>query len=274
MDFKKVDNWKSLHELKKLKDLSSPPKELFYIGRWNPDIFINCVAIVGSRRMTSYGENVIEKIIPQLVFEKKTIVSGFMTGVDQYAHQTAIENDGKTIAVLGWGINYKLQDYDLKLSRQIIDSGGLLLSEWENKKPSLWTFPVRNRIVAALSEEVIIIEAAAQSGSLITARIAKQLNRKLWAVPGPITSKTSVGTNALIAANEAKMWTGIVGANHDSPATSHSDPLLNLLSNDSLTTNEIARKLNLPVSEIGAKLSLLTLEGILLEKDGKYCLNA
>ena len=266
-----MDNWKSLSELKKLKDLSNPPKELFYIGRWNPEIFKNCVAVVGSRRMTNYGRDVIEKIIPQLVFEKKTIVSGFMTGVDQYAHQTAIENGGKTIAVLGWGINFPLENQDKILAKKIIDTGGLIISEWENQKPTLWTFPYRNRIVAALSSEVFIIEAASQSGSLITARLAKKLKRKLWAVPGPITSKTSAGTNALIANNEAKMW--LVGANHDSPAPNTSDPLLKLLENESLTTNEIARKLLVPVSEIGAKLSLLTLEGSIIERDGNYSLN-
>lgn len=270
MDFKKVNNWKSLPELKKLKDLSNPPKELFYTGRWNPEIFKNCVAVVGSRRMTNYGRDVIEKIIPQLVFNKKTIVSGFMTGVDQYAHQTAIENGGKTIAVLGWGINFPLENQDRKLAKKIIETGGLIISEWENQKPTLWTFPYRNRIVAALSQEIIIIEAAAQSGSLITARLAKKLTRVLWAVPGPITSKTSIGTNALIASGDAQMW---LDSSVQTKSINTSDPLLNLLENESLTTNEIARKLLLPVSEIGAKLSLLTLEGSIIERDGKYSLN-
>lgn len=275
MKFKRVNNWKSLPELKNLKSLSNPPKEIFYIGRWNQDIFKNCVAVVGSRRMTNYGRDVIEKIVPQLVFEKKTVVSGFMTGVDQYAHQTAIENGGKTIAVLGWGINFPLESQDQKLAKKIVDSGSLIISEWENQKPTLWTFPYRNRIVAALSQEVFIIEAAAQSGSLITARLAKKLKRKLWAVPGPITSKTSVGTNALIASGDAQMFTPLVPpqggiiAGCDRPES----PIINLLSSESLTTNEIARKLNLPVSEIGAKLSLLTLEGTIVERDSKYSLN-
>lgn len=270
MVYHKVDNWRKVTELSKLTDLSTPPKEIYYIGKWTPQIFENCIAVVGSRRMTDYGRRVIEKIIPQLVFEKKTIVSGFMYGVDQYAHQICVENGGKTIAVLGWGINYKLTGFDLKLAQKIIETGGLIISEWETQKPNLWTFPSRNRLVAALSKEVIIIEAAASSGSLITARIARKLKRKIWAVPGPITSKTSVGTNNLIASGQASMWL-------DTPpqvkTSKNKEPLFDLLENESLTTNEIARKLNLPVSSIGAQLSLLTISGQLIERGGKYYLN-
>lgn len=269
MPSKIISNCHKHSELKNLKDLSSSPKEIFYFGRWQPEIFKNCVAVVGSRRMTNYGRSVIEKIIPKLVFEKKTIISGFMTGCDQYAHEQTIENGGETIAVLGWGINFPLEGYDKKLAKKIIDSGGLIISEWENQKPTLWTFPYRNRIVAALSDEVIIIEAAVKSGSLITANWAKKLKRKLWTIPGPITSKVSAGTNALIAAGDAQMWLD----ENLIPKQDLSDPLLNLISSEPLTANELARKLNLPINELGAKLSLLTLEGNLIEKDSKYFLN-
>lgn len=270
MDYHKIENWSNLSELKSLKDLSNPPKNIYYIGKWQEEIFANCVAVVGSRRMTEYGRRVIEKIIPKLVFEKKTIVSGFMYGVDQYAHFVCCENGGKTIAVLGWGISYKLTGYDLKLAQKIIQSNGLLMSEWEGQKPTLWTFPQRNRLVAALAKEVLVVEAAQTSGSLITARIAKKLGRKIWAVPGPITSKTSVGTNNLIASNQAKMWLENVSSNTFSK---QKEPLLELLTNEPLTTDEIARKLNLPVSQIGAQLSLLTISGQIMEKGGKYYLN-
>lgn len=270
MPHKKIDNWQHLPELKNLKNLPSPPKKIYYSGHFTKDLFKNCTAIVGSRRMTNYGRTVIEKIIPKLVFEKKTIISGFMTGCDQYAHEQTIENGGKTIAVLGWGINFPLEGYDKKLAKKIIGSGGLIISEWENQKPTLWTFPYRNRIVAALSDEVIIIEAAVKSGSLITANWAKKLKRKLWAIPGPITSKVSVGANALIAAGDAQMWLD----ENLIPKQDLSDPLLNLISSEPLTANELARKLNLPINELGAKLSLLTLEGNLIEKDSKYYLNS
>ncbi len=269
MDYRRVENWQDRPELIKLKDLPDPPKELYFSGKWDPELFKNCVAVVGSRRMTEYGRRVIEKIIPRLVFEKKVVVSGFMYGVDQYAHQVCLENGGKTIAVLGWGISQPLTGTDRKLAEAIVARGGLLLSEWNDQQPTLWTFPVRNRIIVALSDEVIVIEATAKSGSLITAKIAQKLKRKLWAVPGPITSPTSVGTNELIATGTAGMWLG------DQPQAQKpsSDPLLRLLTSDALTPNEIARTLHQPVSEIGAQLSLLALAGTLVEQAGKYTLN-
>ena len=216
--------------------------------------------------MTDYGRRVIEKIVPRFVFEKKTLVSGFMYGVDQYAHQVCIENGGKTIAVLGWGIKRELEGTDRKLAQSIVSSGGLLLSEWENQQATLWTFPVRNRIVAALCEDVIVVEAAVKSGSLITANIARKLKRTLWAVPGPITSRTSSGTNALIAQGYAHMWLG------DTPQKMPimGDPLVQLVQENELTANDIARRLGKPVSEIGAQLSLLTVTGQLTERGGKY----
>lgn len=267
--YKKIPDWRKLLELKLLKDLSTPPKEIFYQGKWDPEIFKSCVAVVGSRRITEYGKRVIEKIIPKLIFDKKTVVSGFMYGTDQYAHQVCLDNGGKTIAVLGWGINFPLSGYDAKLAENIIQNGGLLVSEWETQKPTLWTFPARNRIVATLCQEVIITEAAAQSGSLITARIANKLKRILWAVPGPITSKTSAGTNNLIAKGLAKIWLG----EEEIKQLNFDDPILAALENEGLTTDEMARKLALPVAEIGAKLTMLSLSGQIKESGGKYFLN-
>ena len=217
--------------------------------------------------MTEYGRRVIEKIVPRLVFEKKTIISGFMYGIDQYAHQICMDQGGKTIAVLGWGINQALEGDDKKLADKILHSGGLMLSEWKEQKPTLWTFPVRNRIVAALSEEVIVVEAALKSGSLITARIARELKRQLWAVPGPITSSTSAGTNSLIADGAAQMW--ISNAPQQTAGKSE-NPLLDALGEESLSANEIARKLKKPVADIGAQLSMLAITGELVERGGKY----
>lgn len=251
-----------------LRDLTSPPKQLFYQGNLDEKIFENCVAVVGSRRMTDYGRRVIEKIIPQLVYEKKTIVSGFMYGVDQYAHQVCIENGGKTIAILGWGIDTKLSGNDAKLAKNIIESGGLMLSEWETQQSALWTFPARNRIVAALSKEIYVIEAAEKSGSLITANLAVKLKRKIWAIPGPITSKTSTGTNQLIADGKAQMWIG----KPQQQKLNTQNPILEILENEALTADELARKLNKSISEIGIELSMLLLTGVILDRGGKYYL--
>lgn len=269
----KIDNWQKIPELKGLLDLSNPPKELFYSGNFDPIIFKDCVAVVGSRKITDYGGRVVEKIIPGLVMQGKTVVSGFMYGTDRYAHNSCVENGGKTIAVLGWGIDTKLTGADLELAQKIISTGGLLISEWETQKSALWTFPSRNRIIAALSSEVIVVEAAEKSGSLITANLALKLKRKLWAVPGPITSRTSKGTNRLIAEGKAEMWLDCsTGVLQYAPPPSD-DPILETLLNEALTTDELARKLKSPVSEIGAKLSILLLSGQIIEKSGKYFIN-
>ncbi len=274
MDYSEVKNWQKKEELKKLLDLSTPPKNLYYVGKWNPQIFKKCVAIVGSRKMTSYGERIIEKLVPSLIAKDYTIVSGFMYGVDQYAHKVCVENNGRTIAVLGWGITTPLFGDDLKLAKQIVDNNGLLLSEWEDQKSALWTFPQRNRIVAALSDKIYVVEAALKSGSLITAKIATKLKRELWAVPGPVTSRTSFGTNSLIADGKAKMWLGDNQSYKVLPFEANDDPILSLLENEALTADELYRKLNLSVSEIGSKLSMFLLSGQIKEKEGKYFLNA
>lgn len=265
--YQEIKSWQEIPQLQKLCDLSTPPKNLYFSGKWNPNIFENCIALVGSRKMTDYGTRAIEKIIPQLVQQGKTVVSGFMYGVDQYAHQVCCDSGGLTIAVLGWGIDQKLTGEDLKLANKIINTGGILLSEWQSQQPTHWTFPSRNRLVAALASEVIIIEAAEKSGSLITARIANKLQRTVWAVPGPITSRTSHGTNNLIAKGDAKMWLGPVS---QPPTLTSDDPILEMLDRQAQTADELARNLNTPISEIGAKLSILLLSGQVTEIEGKY----
>jgi len=250
-----------------LSDLPNPPKQLYVLGKPTEALFRHCVAIVGSRAITEYGKRVIELIVPKLVFEKKTIVSGFMRGVDQYAHRICIENGGRTIAVLGWGIDTKLSPEDKKLADAIVSRGGCLVSEWQTQRPTLWTFPVRNRIVAALAEEVYIIEAGLKSGSLITANWAIKLKRKLFAVPGPITSRVSEGTNQLIATGAATMWQGM---KQQSERTVSDDPILQALEHEPLTIDQLSRNLNKPVAELGATLTLLVLSGHLSERDGVY----
>lgn len=268
MNYQKLD-WQKIKGLKALRDLATPPRNLYRQGSASFKIFEACVAVVGSRKMTDYGQRAVEKIVPQIVQSRKTVVSGFMYGVDQYAHQVCVGSGGKTIAVLGWGIAEKLSEPDSKLANKIIESGGIMLSEWEFQPPSHWTFPTRNRIIAALCEEVIIIEAAEKSGSLITAKIANSLKRTVRAVPGPITSRTSQGTNNLIATGKAKMWLGTIT---QTATAQNDDPILQTLKAETLSADELARKLNAPISEIGAKLSMLLLSGQVLQKSGKYYL--
>lgn len=253
--------------MRKQKDLEG--FKLYYQGEWREELFAKCVAVVGSRRMTEYGRRAIEKIVPQLVQDGWTIVSGFMYGVDQYAHRTCVECGGKTIAVLGWGIDERLEASDQRLAEEIISSGGLLVSQWEDQKPALWTFPARNRIVAAIARETIVIEAALKSGSLITADFTLKLGKKVWAVPGPITSRVSEGTNQLIAEGKASIWQ----SRRVEERESVSSPILKMIENEGLDASEIARKLCQSIESIGAQLSLLTLSGEIEERGGKFYRN-
>ncbi len=251
-----------------LDDLTSPPKQLYFRGTWDESLLTKCAAVVGSRRMTQYGRMVVEKLVPQLVQEGYTIISGFMYGVDQVAHRECLACGGRTIAVLGWGINWNgLDSADKKLMSEIEESG-LVLSEWEGQKPTLWTFPMRNRIVAAIAHDVFVVEAAVKSGALITARIARKLKRTLWAVPGPVTSKTSEGTNQLVADGHARIWLPKTeGLNSEAPSD---NPIINLLETESMNASDISRKLGEPIDKIGAELSLLVLSGDVMEKEGTY----
>jgi DNA processing protein len=270
MEYQKVENWQEQPELKRLLGVKPKIESLYYRGKWNPKIFEKTVAIVGSRRISEYGKRVLEKMIPPLLLSKKTIISGFMYGTDQYAHNLAVEGGGKTIAVLGWGIKQMLDARDKILAEKIIKSGGLIISEWEDQLGSLWTFPVRNRIVAALSDEVIVTEAAHKSGSLITANWATKSGKPLFAVPGPVTSKVSEGTNELIASGQAKMWQNNNQDTSTKKQTIINDPIFKTLGDEGMTTSEVARKIGKPVGEVGAQLSLLALTGEIVERSGKY----
>jgi DNA processing protein len=272
MTYEKVSNWGEYQGLSRLGDLKQKPEAIYINGEWKEDLFTDCVAVVGSRRMSEYGRRVLEKLIPQLVLQKKTIVSGFMYGVDQYAHMLALDNGGKTIAVLGWGITYRSPDErDQKLAKRMLAQGSVLLSEWEEQKPMLWTFPQRNRIVAALSHEVFVIEAALKSGSLITADLAYKLKRRVWAVPGPITSRTSEGTNMLIKLGEAEMWRGNKNqASISNHQTNSKNPIIQNLAGEGMGANDLARRMGKPVQEVGAQLSMLTLTGEVFERNGKF----
>jgi len=241
--------------------------KLYYHGDWDEQLFTKCIAVVGSRRMTSYGRRVVEKIVPQLIFDGWTIVSGLMYGVDQTAHEVCLECGGKTIAVLGWGINYRAGDKEQELEDKIVQSGGLLLSLWVDQAGTNWTFPARNKVVAEISQELIVVEAAVKSGALLTAGMIRSLGKKVWAVPGPITSSVSAGTNQLIATGLALPW---LGTSYQAPLIQPHNKILNLIQNEDLDAGEIARKLARPMNEINSELSLLLLAGTVTEKDGKY----
>jgi DNA processing protein len=264
-----------------LSDLKDPPKVLYCRGSLQDIDFKKCLAIVGSRRMTHYGEQVLERFIPQIVQSGVIVISGFMYGVDTKAHELTIENGGKTVAVLGNGLDIIYPVENEKLYRKILDTGGAILSEYSNKtKPYLWTYPRRNRIVASLAQlGTLIIEAGENSGSLVTAKWAKKLKRPLYAIPGPITSSASTGCNQLLRSKLAKIAlnaSDIVGIeskkeprNQQSTLTDLQAKIYQTLLLEPLTLDELCIAIDKPITAVSSEISLLSLQGIVQDINGK-----
>jgi DNA processing protein len=180
-----------------LKKSCRPPEKIFVRGNREmfKETFRACLSVVGSRKMTSYGKRATQKFVRTLAGRGITIVSGFMYGIDAEAHRAAIDAGGKTVAVMPCGIERICPAYQKELYYEILNSGGYILSEYEgDKSPRNWTFPQRNRIVAGLSQALLVVEAGGKSGTLITAKYARKGNRKIFAVPGSIFSANSKGT--------------------------------------------------------------------------------
>ncbi len=265
---------------KGLKDITPTVKDIFYKG--NIDLLLDespKLAVVGSRRMTDYGLWVIEKWMPVLVSKGITIVSGFMYGVDQAAHKACLSNGGKTVAVLGWGIENKVSAEDEDLYQKILEVDSLILSEWQMMEANVSTFPQRNRIVAGISDAVLVVEGANKSGSLITARLAKQFGKTLMAVPGLVTSRVADGTNGLIKNGKAVMVTcvedvltemGLSTGQMSFPIELSADPIVKLLSDSERGVDEIAKILGLELPELLRRLTELSLKDVIVETDGKF----
>lgn len=188
-----------LHEIPKQISIEGvlPEVVIDEYGRSTPRI----LTIVGSRKNTSYGRRVLEKLVTSLKDHDVIILSGLAIGIDGLAHTFALKNNLRTIAVPGSGLDKKIlyPRSHLSLAKTITENHGALISEFDTTTPAaLWTFPKRNRIMAALSDALLIIEAEEKSGTLITARLALELGRDIGAVPGEIFSPNAIGTNTLI----------------------------------------------------------------------------
>lgn len=157
------------------------------------------IAIVGCRNCSEYGKIIAQKFGYLLARKNFCIVSGMAKGIDSYAHKGALATKGNTIAVLGSGVNYIYPEENKKIYEEILNKNGLVISEYGiNTKPIPENFPKRNRIISGLSEKILIVEATKKSGSIITAEIAAQQGKNVYAIPGNITSEKSIGTNELI----------------------------------------------------------------------------
>jgi DNA processing protein len=181
-----------------LKEIYDPPLLLYYLGTLVSDS-PNKIAVVGSRKVSGYGKFTTQKFTKELADYEAEIISGLAQGVDTIAHQTALDSNLKTVAVLGGGLNQIFPAQNKELAKKISAKGGAIISEYPPDYLHLaGNFPARNRIVAGLSQAVVVTEAAAASGSLITARLALEQGKDVFAVPGQINSYLSEGTNNLI----------------------------------------------------------------------------
>jgi len=189
-----------------LREIYDPPIVLYVTGEWSECLDQPCVAIVGSRRCSTYGQNSALMLARELAQRGVTIISGLARGIDAMAHRGALEAGGRTVAVMGTGLDEVYPRDHRKLAQQIVDGGGALVSQFPLRTPPVSeNFPYRNRVISGLSLGVLVVEAAENSGSLITARLAMEQNREVFAVPGNITSRTSFGTNYLIKGAGAKL---------------------------------------------------------------------
>lgn len=183
-----------------LKEIPDPPERLRYEGTL-PKRNNKMLAIIGSRKYSAYGREACEAIVSGLKGFPITIVSGLALGIDSIAHRAALKAGLQTIAIPGSGLDRKVlhPHSHVGLANEIVESGGCLLSEYDDTMPAgAWAFPRRNRIMAGLSHAVLVIEAERKSGTLITSRLATEYNREVGAVPGPIDSPTSDGPHMLI----------------------------------------------------------------------------
>ncbi len=190
----------SEHHLELLHEIPKPPEQLWYQGQL-PKAGMKLLAVVGSRKYSAYGKQALERLLPGLASYPIGIVSGLALGIDALAHETALAHGLYTLAIPGSGLDSRIiaPRSNQLLAERILRADGGLLSELEPQtSAAIWTFPLRNRIMAGLTHATLLIEAGAKSGTLITARLAVDYNRELLAVPGSIFSQNSYGVHQFL----------------------------------------------------------------------------
>jgi len=270
-----------------LKKIYDPPVLLFFRG--DPDVLhTNLLAIVGTRTPSLYGKNITEKLTRELVRQGFNIVSGLANGVDTITHQTVLREAGKTVAVMGSGLDWIYPAANRRLAAEIAGSG-VLLSEYPmGTHPDPANFPRRNRIVSGLSKGVLVTEAGIGSGALITAYQALEQNREVFAVPGSIFSSLSCGVHTLIqeGAKLVQSIDDIMGELDTNYTGTAADPveklelgdkekeIYTLLTNDPMHIDTIVQKSHRTASESLATLLALEIKGLVRQMSGKMFIRA
>jgi DNA processing protein len=263
-----------------LTAIHDPPARLYVRGSGELAMLSEpAVAVVGARACSAYGRSVTRSLARELASAGLVVVSGMARGIDGEAHRGALEAGGRTIAVLGCGIDRDYPAAHAELARRIGENG-LVVSEYEpGVEPAPWRFPARNRIIAGLSRATVVVEARERSGALITADFALEEGRDVLAVPGEITSGLSIGTNALLKLGAAPVTSasdvlelyGVVPAEPPRPSLGPvADVLLSRLQDSALTADELARSAGVDAGESAAALVELELSGRVTVEDGVY----
>jgi DNA processing protein len=237
------------------------------------------VAIVGARACSAYGRSVARSLARELAAAGLVVVSGMARGIDGEAHRGALEAGGRTVAVLGCGIDRDYPAAHAELARRICQKG-LVVSEYETGvEPAPWRFPARNRIIAGLCRATVVVEARERSGALITADFALEEGRDVLAVPGEITSSLSAGTNALLklgagpvacAADVLELYDLVAWSPRAPSLRPTAETLLARLRESALTGDELVRASGIDPGESAAALTELELAGQVTVEDGVY----
>lgn len=267
-----------------LKTIGAPPAWLFVRGSLKY-LTHPCLTVVGPRKISAYGRQVTEEIVQALAHSGLTIVSGLALGVDATAHRAALDVEGFTVGVLGCGIDELYPPRNRQLGLEIIQRGGAIISEYPpGTEPARQNFPTRNRLVAGLSSAVLVTEASEKSGSLITATLALEQNKTVFAIPGSIYSATSAGTNALIKSGQAQAVTSatdilealqfedVISFREKKrvfPQNPTERQIYEHLSGIPIHIDELAHLTSLPTSTLATTISMLEIKGFIQDIGGQ-----
>ena len=277
----KILTWEDETYPQRLKEIDQPPPVLYIRGDYLPDDLF-AVAIVGTRRVTAYGRQITEELAAYLATNGITVISGLARGVDAIAHQTALKVGGRTIGVLGSGVDKIYPPEHRGLAEKMMGSGAIVSDYAPGTPPDASNFPPRNRIISGLSLAVVVIEAGETSGALITAEFAAEQGREVFAVPGSILAPQSKGTNKLIqngalpllSVNDLMQALDLTrmgerkAARKVIPSDETEARLLNVLSEEPLHVDEIRNQTELPIEKVSATLALMELKGMVRQVGG------
>jgi DNA processing protein len=270
-----------------LKQIPDAPIVLYTKGDKSLLLSENKIAIVGTRHITHYGREVTEMFSSQLSEAGLTIVSGMAYGVDGIAHSACLNSNGRTIAVLGNGVDLPYPRENQKLYEEILDSGNLIVSEYPpGTPPSIGSFPARNRIVAGISDAILVTEGAQDSGSLITANFGLDFGHKVFAVPGPITSSLSAAPLRLIekgaklvvssedVLKELEIKTSELKSNMEKfkNLSKEEKKIIELIENEGLSFDEIVHRTKFDSSKTATILSMMEIKDLIRNIGGVYML--